>query len=160
MLAAVQAEVRPDDIFISTAAVADYRPAAAATHKIKKTEENLALQMARTTDIIGTLAAGASRPAFVVGFAAETDTVEQNARSKMLRKNLDMIAANEVGHAKAFDCADNELIVLWRSGRKLLPRNAKTLLARELIELIAAVFAERRADAARAAALPAAVIKG
>jgi phosphopantothenoylcysteine decarboxylase/phosphopantothenate--cysteine ligase len=160
MLAAVQAEVRPDDIFISTAAVADYRPAEAATQKIKKTEENLALQMARTTDIIGTLAAGASRPAFVVGFAAETDTVEQNARSKMLRKNLDMIAANEVGHAKAFDCADNELIVLWRSGRKLLPRNAKTQLARELIELIAAVFAERRADATRAAALPAAVIKG
>ncbi len=161
MLAAVQAEVRPDDIFISTAAVADYRPAQAADHKIKKTEESLALQMARTTDIIGTLAAGAPRPAFVVGFAAETDAVEQNARSKMLRKNLDMIAANEVGHAKAFDCADNELIVLWRNGRKLLPRNAKTELARELIELIAAVFAERRADAdPRGAALPAAVTKG
>jgi phosphopantothenoylcysteine decarboxylase/phosphopantothenate--cysteine ligase len=160
MLAAVQAQVQPDDIFISTAAVADYRPAQAAAHKIKKTEESLALQMARTTDIIGTLAAGATRPAFVVGFAAETDAVEQNARSKMLRKNLDMIAANEVGHAKAFDCADNELIVLWRNGRKLLPRNAKTQLARELIELIAAVFAERRADVARAAALPAAATKG
>jgi phosphopantothenoylcysteine decarboxylase/phosphopantothenate--cysteine ligase len=160
MLAAVLAEVRPDDIFISTAAVADYRPAQAAAQKIKKTEESLALQMARTTDIIGTLAAGPARPAFVVGFAAETDTVEQNARSKMLRKNLDMIAANEVGHDKAFDCADNELIVLWRSGRKLLPRNAKTQLARELIELIAAVHAERRADAARATALPAAITKG
>jgi len=160
MLAAVQAEVRPDDIFISTAAVADYRPAEAATHKIKKTEESLALQMARTTDIIGTLAAGPTRPAFVVGFAAETDTVEQNARSKMLRKNLDMIAANEVGHAKAFDCADNELIVLWRSGRKLLPRNAKTQLARELIELIAAVYAERRTEPSHAASSPAALIKG
>jgi len=159
MLAAVQAEVRPDDIFISTAAVADYRPAHAATSKIKKTEESLALQMARTTDIIGTLAAGAQRPAFVVGFAAETDAVEQNARSKMLRKNLDMIAANEVGHDKAFDCADNELIVLWRNGRKLLPRNAKTQLARELIELIAAVFAERRADATLTA-LPTAATKG
>jgi phosphopantothenoylcysteine decarboxylase / phosphopantothenate---cysteine ligase len=160
MLAAVQAQVRPADIFISTAAVADYRPAQAADHKIKKTEESLALQMARTADIIGTLAAGATRPAFVVGFAAETDAVEQNARSKMLRKNLDMIAANEVGHAKAFDCADNELIVLWRNGRKLLPRNAKTQLARELIELIAAVFAERRTDVARAAALPATATKG
>ena len=160
MLAAVQAQVQPDDIFISTAAVADYRPAQAADHKIKKTEESLALQMARTTDIIGTLAAGAMRPAFVVGFAAETDSVEQNARAKMLRKNLDMIAANEVGHAKAFDCADNELIVLWRNGRKLLPRNAKTQLARELIELIAAVFAERRGDVARTAALSAAATKG
>jgi phosphopantothenoylcysteine decarboxylase / phosphopantothenate---cysteine ligase len=160
MLAAVLAQVRPEDIFISTAAVADYRPAQAATHKIKKTEESLALQMARTTDIIGTLAAGPSRPAFVVGFAAETDTVEQNARAKMLRKNLDMIAANEVGHDKVFDCADNELIVLWRNGRKLLPRNAKTQLARELIELIATLYAERRADAARAAPLPTAAIKG
>jgi phosphopantothenoylcysteine decarboxylase / phosphopantothenate---cysteine ligase len=155
MLAAVQAEARPDDIFISTAAVADYRPAQAATQKIKKTEESLALQMARTTDIIGTLAAGQQRPAFVVGFAAETDTVEQNARTKMLRKNLDMIAANEVGHDKAFDCADNELIVLWRTGRKLLPRNAKTQLARELIELIATVIAERRSEASRAALLSA-----
>jgi phosphopantothenoylcysteine decarboxylase/phosphopantothenate--cysteine ligase len=159
MLAAVLAEVRPDDIFISTAAVADYRPAQAAAQKIKKTEESLALQMARTTDIIGTLAAGPARPAFVVGFAAETDTVEQNARSKMLRKNLDMIAANEVGHDKAFDCADNELIVLWRTGRKLLPRSAKTQLARELIELIATVFGERRADAAHAGSLPA-ITKG
>jgi phosphopantothenoylcysteine decarboxylase / phosphopantothenate---cysteine ligase len=160
MLVAVQAEVRRDDIFISTAAVADYRPAQAAIQKIKKTEENLALQMARTTDIIGTVAASANRPAFVVGFAAETDTVEQNARSKMLRKNLDMIAANEVGHDKVFDCADNELIVLWRNGRKLLPRNAKTQLARELIELIAAVHAERRTDAARAESLLATATKG
>jgi phosphopantothenoylcysteine decarboxylase/phosphopantothenate--cysteine ligase len=160
MLDAVLALVHPEDIFISTAAVADYRPAEAATHKIKKNEENLALQMARTTDIIGTLASGPLRPALVVGFAAETDTVESNARSKMLRKNLDMIAANEVGHDKAFDCADNELIVLWRNGRRLLPRNAKTLLARELIELIAQVFAERRADSTHAASSPAAVIKG
>jgi phosphopantothenoylcysteine decarboxylase/phosphopantothenate--cysteine ligase len=156
MLAAVQEQVRSEDIFISTAAVADYRPAQAAALKIKKTEENLALQMARTTDIIGTLAAGAQRPAFVVGFAAETDTVEQNARSKMLRKNLDMIAANEVGPGKVFDCADNELIVLWRNGRQLLPRNTKTELARELIQLIAAVFAERRADVAQ----PLAATKG
>jgi phosphopantothenoylcysteine decarboxylase/phosphopantothenate--cysteine ligase len=81
--------------------------------------------------------------------------VEQNARTKMLRKNLDMIAANEVGHDKAFDCADNELIVLWRNGRKLLPRNAKTQLARELVELIATVIAERRTEAGRAAAVSA-----
>jgi phosphopantothenoylcysteine decarboxylase/phosphopantothenate--cysteine ligase len=146
MLAAVQAETRRDDIFISTAAVADYRPAQAAAHKIKKTEESLALQMARTTDIIGTLAAGALRPAFVVGFAAETDTVEQNARSKMLRKNLDMIAANEVGHDKAFDCEDNQLIVLSRSSRHDLPRADKLTLARGLIALIAQDLAAR-ADA-------------
>jgi phosphopantothenoylcysteine decarboxylase / phosphopantothenate---cysteine ligase len=155
MLAAVQAQVQPDDIFISTAAVADYRPAQAADHKIKKTEESLALQMARTTDIIGTLAAGAMRPAFVVGFAAETDSVELNARSKMLRKNLDMIAANEVGHDKAFDCEDNQLIVLWRNKRHELGKASKLALARELVALIAESFVAARTgvpqrDSARA----------
>jgi len=58
----------------------------------------------------------ADRP-FVVGFAAETEAVEQNARTKLMKKNLDMIAANEVGHDKAFDCEDNQLIVLSRNGR-------------------------------------------
>ena len=82
------------------------------TTKIKKTAENLALPMARTTDIIGTRCRRTPIGPFVVGFAAETDAVEQNARTKMLRKNLDMIAANEVGHDKAFDCDDNELMVL------------------------------------------------
>ncbi len=85
-----------------------------------------------------------SEPAFVVGFAAETDTVEQNARSKMLRKNLDMIAANEVGHDKAFDCADNELIVLCAMAASSCHATPRRNLARELVELIAAVFAERR----------------
>ena len=67
--------------------------------------------MERTTDVLATVAARAERP-FVVGFAAETEAVEQNARAKLLKKNLDMIAANEVGHDKAFDCEDNQLIVL------------------------------------------------
>ena len=54
----------------------------------------------------------------MVGFAAETESVEQNARGKLLKKNLDMIAANEVGDSKAFECEDNHLIVLWRGGRR------------------------------------------
>jgi len=61
------------------------------------------------------VAARADRP-FVVGFAAETEAVEQNARTKLMKKNLDMIAANEVGHDKAFDCEDNQLIVLSATG--------------------------------------------
>src|SRR5256884_4204173 len=98
------------DVFISTAAVADFRPARAAEHKIKKTGETMELAMQRTTDVLATVAARADRP-FVVGFAAETEAVEQNARTKLMKKNLDMIAANEVGHDKAFDCDDNQLIV-------------------------------------------------
>ncbi|HYK24709.1 MAG TPA: bifunctional phosphopantothenoylcysteine decarboxylase/phosphopantothenate--cysteine ligase CoaBC [Steroidobacteraceae bacterium] len=142
MLTAVLKEVEGADIFVSTAAVADYRPAAPPEHKIKKTTEKLAVEMERTVDVIATIAARPRRP-FVVGFAAETENVEQNARGKMLKKGLDMIAANEVGHAKAFDCPDNELVVLWRGGRRELPHASKTSLARELVALIAEVFEQQ-----------------
>src|SRR3546814_6061653 len=63
----------------------------------------------------------------VVGFAAETDSVEQYARQKLLKKNLDMIAANEVGHDKVFEKDDNALLVLWRDGRQELPNAPKEI---------------------------------
>jgi phosphopantothenoylcysteine decarboxylase / phosphopantothenate---cysteine ligase len=146
MLAAVLREIESTDIFISTAAVADYRPTHTYEQKIKKTSDHMDLAMERTTDIVGTVAARAPRP-FVVGFAAETESVEQNARSKLLKKNLDMIAANEVGTDKAFDCEDNHLVVLWRSGRRELGRASKSTLAGRLIALIAEVLAERTSTA-------------
>ena len=151
MLAAVLREVDRTDIFISTAAVADYRPTHTYDQKIKKTSDHMDLSMERTTDIVATVAARADRP-FVVGFAAETETVEQNARSKLLKKNLDMIAANEVGTDKAFDCEDNNLVVLWRSGRKELGQASKATLAERLIELIAEVLAERTTTSERGTA--------
>jgi phosphopantothenoylcysteine decarboxylase/phosphopantothenate--cysteine ligase len=135
MLNAVLGEVDRADIFISTAAVADYRPATAAEQKIKKTSDRMDLSMERTADVLATVAARPDRP-FVVGFAAETESVEQHARAKLLKKNLDMIAANEVGHDKAFDCEDNQLIVLWRAGRRDLARASKATLARQLVALI------------------------
>ncbi len=140
MLTAVQNEVAAADIFISTAAVADYRPAHPSGQKIKKTSERLQLEMERTTDVLASVAARADRP-FVVGFAAETESVEQNARAKLLKKNLDMIAANEVSHSKGFDCADNHLIVLWRNARQDLGAGPKLTLARELIRLIGESYA-------------------
>jgi phosphopantothenoylcysteine decarboxylase/phosphopantothenate--cysteine ligase len=151
MLAAVLQEIERTDIFISTAAVADYRPAHAHGQKIKKTSDRMDLAMERTADIIATVAARAPRP-FVVGFAAETETVEQNARSKLLKKNLDMIAANEVGTDKAFDCEDNQLLVLWRQGRRELGRAPKSVLAQRLVALIAEVLAERAGSAERGTA--------
>jgi phosphopantothenoylcysteine decarboxylase/phosphopantothenate--cysteine ligase len=137
MLNAVLGEVERADIFISTAAVADYRPATAAEQKIKKTSDRMDLCMERTTDVLATVAARPNRP-FVVGFAAETEAVEQHARGKLMKKNLDMIAANEVGHDKAFDCEDNALLVLWRSGgRRELGKAPKSTLARQLVALVA-----------------------
>ena len=152
MLAAVLRELPGTDVFISTAAVADYRPARCATQKIKKTSETMDLSMERTTDVLATVAAHAERP-FVVGFAAETEAVENNARAKLLKKNLDMIAANEVGHAKAFDCEDNELLVLSRNARHELPRAGKLTLARGLVGLIARDLAARNGARARGTAL-------
>ncbi len=108
--------------------------------------------MERTADVLATVAASKERP-FVVGFAAETESVEQNARTKLLKKNLDMIAANEVGHDKAFDCEDNQLIVLTRAGRHELGRAEKLTLARGLIALIAQEMVARGGARKRGTAL-------
>jgi phosphopantothenoylcysteine decarboxylase/phosphopantothenate--cysteine ligase len=146
MLNAVMKNLDGVDIFVATAAVADYRPVKPAGSKIKKTSESLDLQMERTVDILATVAArvGLARP-FVVGFAAETDSVEQYARQKLLKKNLDMIAANEVGHDKVFEKDDNALLVLWRDGSCELPHAPKVALARDLVALIAERYAGRTA---------------
>jgi phosphopantothenoylcysteine decarboxylase / phosphopantothenate---cysteine ligase len=154
MYAAVQRELPGTAIFIGTAAVADYRPVACAPQKIKKNSESLALELTRTTDILSQVSASAPRP-FMVGFAAETNAVEHYALAKLLAKNLDLIAANEVGHTKAFDCDDNSLLVLWRGGRLELPVASKQELARALTVVIVEQYLaqqqarERDGDAAR-----------
>jgi phosphopantothenoylcysteine decarboxylase/phosphopantothenate--cysteine ligase len=144
MHAAVQRELPGTAIFIGTAAVADYRPVACAAQKIKKNSETLALELTRTTDILSQVSASAQRP-FMVGFAAETNAVEHYARAKLLAKNLDLIAANEVGHTKAFDCDDNSLLVLWRGGRVELPVASKHELARALTGVIVEQYLEQLA---------------
>jgi phosphopantothenoylcysteine decarboxylase/phosphopantothenate--cysteine ligase len=149
MLNAVMKNIDGVDIFVATAAVADYRPASPVECKIKKTSESMDLKMERTIDILATVAARAARP-FVVGFAAETDSVEQYARQKLLKKNLDMIAANEVGHDKVFEKDDNALLVLWREGCRELPQAPKVSLARDLVALIAERYAARAQSGAGA----------
>jgi len=149
MLTAVTRELPGTDIYISTAAIADYRPAAPAAQKIKKKESTLDLDLERTVDVLATVAARPDRPGFVVGFAAETEAVEQHAREKLLRKNLDVIAANEVGHEKVFDMDDNALIVLWRGGRRELGPASKSELARDFIALIADLYVAYRAACVR-----------
>jgi len=100
------------------------------------------LALSRTTDILATVAAGASRP-FVVGFAAETQNVERNALAKLEGKRLDMIAANQVGDTLAFDCDDNALTVYWPGGKRDLGRATKRKLAADLVAVIAERFAVR-----------------
>src|SRR5271169_1853487 len=106
MYAAVHRHVADADVFIAAAAVADFQPVTVAKQKIKKQGGSVNLQLEPAPDIIKSVADMSRRP-FVVGFAAETDDVEDNARLKLKRKKLDMIAANQVGDGMAFDCEDN-----------------------------------------------------
>jgi phosphopantothenoylcysteine decarboxylase/phosphopantothenate--cysteine ligase len=136
MYAAVHRQVADTDVFIAAAAVADFQPVSVAKHKIKKQGVAVKLELEPAPDIIKSVADMAKRP-FVVGFAAETDNVEDNARSKLKRKKLDMIAANQVGDGIAFDCEDNALTVLWPGGKVEVARGPKIDVARQLIALIA-----------------------
>jgi len=136
MMEAASAAARDADVFIAAAAVADYRPVSQAGQKIKKTRESLALELTRNPDVLATIAAWEDRP-FMVGFAAETQDVEANAGAKLEAKNLDMIAANQVGPGVGFDCDDNRLTVLWPGGKEDLPPGSKQDLARRLVHLIA-----------------------
>ena len=138
MHAGVMQRVRQADIFIATAAVADYRAAHPADQKIKKTRDALTLELVRNPDILAEVAALRSHRPFTVGFAAETHDVLHYAEDKRRRKNLDLIAANQVGVAgSGFESEQNELHVLWEGGEKVLPLADKTLLGQQLVALIA-----------------------
>lgn len=136
MHAAVHRHIAATDIFIGAAAVADFQLANIATEKIKKDGKPMELRLEPAPDIIKSVADLPRRP-LVVGFAAETNDVEHNARAKLKRKRLDMIAANQVGEGLAFDCEDNALTVIWPGGKTDIPRGPKLEVARELIALIA-----------------------
>jgi phosphopantothenoylcysteine decarboxylase/phosphopantothenate--cysteine ligase len=141
MHAAVLERVDAVDLFVGAAAVADYRPAAPAARKIKKQEEELTVRLVRNPDILAAVAAR-PRPPFTVGFAAETERLEDYARAKLQDKGIDMIAANQVGGAHGgFERADNALLCLWADGRREFPLMPKTRLAGELAQLIAERYA-------------------
>lgn len=135
---AVLARAATADVFIAAAAVADYRPASALSQKFKKGGAPLKLELVENPDIVAEVAALAPRP-FVVGFAAETDALEANARAKLERKRLDLVAANSVADGAGFDRDDNALVLLWPGGREVLPRAGKAELARALVERVASL---------------------
>ncbi len=138
MREAVMERAHQADIFIATAAVADYRAANPAEQKIKKTRDALTLELVRNPDILAEVAALRSHRPFTVGFAAETHDVLRYAEDKRRRKNLDLIAANQVGvEGSGFESEQNELHVLWEGGERVLPLADKTLLGQQLMALIA-----------------------
>ena len=124
------------DVFVACAAVADYRLDSIANEKIKKSQDTMQLNLVKNPDIVADVAAMANKP-FTVGFAAETQDVEQYARGKLTRKNLDMIAANNVAlQGQGFNSDDNALTVFTANDEKVLPLASKAELAKQLVQLI------------------------
>ncbi|NNC78031.1 MAG: bifunctional phosphopantothenoylcysteine decarboxylase/phosphopantothenate--cysteine ligase CoaBC [Woeseiaceae bacterium] len=124
------------DIFISAAAVSDYRPAQSANKKIKKDNVATSIELVPSKDILASVAALPAKP-FTVGFAAETNNVREYALKKLKNKKLDMIVANRVGADCGFDCDDNSVEVYWRDGEQSFPMTPKSELASELMNLVA-----------------------
>ena len=133
MLEASLAAAHNCDIFIGVAAVADYRPAAVETQKIKKSGEALSIALVPNPDIISSIAALENRP-FTVGFAAETQNIESFALAKLQRKKLDMLFANDA--CATFGSDDISAIALWPQGRSALGPGNKHLIARQMLALI------------------------
>jgi len=124
------------DVFVACAAVADYRIAEVAEQKIKKSGDEMQLTLIKNPDIVADVAALSTRP-FTVGFAAETQDVEQYALGKLKKKNLDMIAANNVAtQGQGFNSDNNALTVFTAHSQSDIPLASKQLVAEQLVDLI------------------------
>lgn len=147
---AVMGNIHGAHIFIAAAAVSDYRPKVVNEEKIKKTEQEMQVELIRNPDILTDVAALSPRP-FCVGFAAETENLEENALNKLERKAVDMIAANWVGEAAlpdgiGFDSDENALHVYTRESSTLLRKANKFRIAEQLINLIVERYHETRSS--------------
>jgi len=137
--------IKGNDIFISVAAVADYRPKETALQKIKKNAPTLTLELVRNPDILTTVATLDKAP-FTVGFAAETEQLLAHAGEKLNSKGVNMIAANRIGQPGTGIGADeNALTLITRNNVVELKQAPKSLLARQLIQVIAEQF-HKQAD--------------
>jgi phosphopantothenoylcysteine decarboxylase/phosphopantothenate--cysteine ligase len=137
MFNAAKSELEHGQVFIASAAVADYRLASVAPQKVKKSTDTLTLELVKNPDIIAMVAAHDPHP-FTVGFAAETQDIERYARGKLESKNLDVIIANDVSRSDiGFNSDDNAVSVFWPEGQQRFDTMNKHTLARELIALVA-----------------------
>lgn len=145
MQAAVTRHAAESDIFIACAAVADYRAQQVAPEKMKKQQgDTLTLTLVKNPDIVAGVAAMTAARPFVVGFAAETQNVEEYAKQKLARKGLDLICANDVSQdGQGFNSDTNALHLFWPQGDKRLPLSSKSLLGSALINEIVRHYEEK-----------------
>ncbi len=137
MFAGVQRAVGDCDVLVMCAAVADYKPAKFFPQKLKKENASRVLDLVPTRDILSEIARE-PRSFLAIGFAAETNDVEENARKKLRAKNCDMIIANDVSGAESgMESDENEVEIFFRDGeRKKISRAPKKIIARELVKII------------------------
>lgn len=133
---AVHRHVPACDVLVMCAAVADYKPAEASAIKIKKSEKRWSLDLVPTRDILASLSKP-NRPFLVVGFAAETNDLEENAKKKLRAKNCDIVVANDVsGPNCGMESDENEVTIFFKSGApKKISRAPKKNIARELVNI-------------------------
>ena len=144
MFDAVHQYASESDVCVLCAAVADYKPAQVSPVKIKKRAEGSSIELVPTRDILQSLGRQRARKFLLVGFAAETDHLEENATKKLREKNCDIIVANDVRIGMETD--ENELLILFRDGEmKKISRAPKKNLARELVKIFFK-FATKRFD--------------
>jgi phosphopantothenoylcysteine decarboxylase/phosphopantothenate--cysteine ligase len=140
MLKAVASEAGKASVFIGAAAIADYRPAQRAEQKIKKSNESITLTLERTPDVLSQVAASRANGMLVVGFAAETENVVDNAREKLRSKKLDAIVANDVSRADAgFDSSTNAITIITSDNAVELPLMTKSDVADKILDVIVAL---------------------
>lgn len=142
MHAAVMRNIVDCDIFLAVAAVADYRSQTVSTEKLHKDNDVMTITLQRNPDIVADVAILSKKP-FVVGFAAETNNVLEQARAKRLRKKMDMIIANQVGEGKGIGSDDNAVTVISARGETPIAVMPKSQLARQLINMISEEYKER-----------------
>ncbi|HEU4715158.1 MAG TPA: bifunctional phosphopantothenoylcysteine decarboxylase/phosphopantothenate--cysteine ligase CoaBC [Pyrinomonadaceae bacterium] len=138
MAQAVAKETANASVFIGAAAIADYRPAQRAVEKIKKSEDTLTLTLERTPDVLSQVAAARANGMLVIGFAAETENVLDNAIDKLNRKNLDAIVANDVSRTDSgFDTTTNAITIITKNSEPVaLPVMSKLEAANRVLDAI------------------------
>ena len=138
MSQAVARERSNASVFIGAAAIADYRPSQRADQKIKKSNDSITLTLERTPDVLSEVAASRANGMLVIGFAAETENVLDNARAKLRSKNLDAIVANDVSHPDSgFDSATNAITIVTRDNNTLeLPLMSKSEAADRILDVV------------------------
>lgn len=127
------------DAAIFAAAVADYTPAEAASQKIKKADEKLSLELVKTKDILGSVRDVFGFSGFLIGFAAETENLEVNARHKLETKGCDLVVANDVSRKDiGFDSDENEALLVFHDRSELFPKASKDDFATYLVSMLGA----------------------